>query len=312
MAEDNDAPNRKKRDPILMFGTIVLALALVVVISGYVYAEYVSSDNTPMEYGDKLKVDYVGSFYGWYDGYNPDDPAAFNGDKGTIFDTSLWSVAKSQGEDTEDHDFAYEFTKRAEDKYTPFDVTVGSGQALTAFENAVIGKKPGETVYVKIENGYGTVPDNNLRTWSTEMTGWDLTERMTVSMFMATFDKTSTAVISYTNLEHPYGWKCDAVVGSDGYVYVTHHVNLTDDIAYKSVNGGMMVKVTANGTTKFDLKFEFDKDYYENEKLIQFKYDGKTYYVTSVDETAGKFTFKDTDEIKGMDLYFKIIVVGYQ
>jgi hypothetical protein len=320
MAEDNDAPNRKKRDPILMVGTIVLALALVVVISGYAYAEYVYTDNTPMEYGDKLKVDYVGSFHGWYDGYNPDDPAAFNGDKGTIFDTSLWSVARTQGEDTEDHKFANEFTKRTEDKYVPFDVTVGSGSALTAFENAVIGKKPGETVYVKIENGYGVVPKDNLRTWSTtEMKGWDRTEKMTVNTFMATFGMTSTAVTHYTNLEHPYGWKCDAVVGSDGYVFVTHHVNLTDpEIAYKSVKGGMTVKVTANGTTKFDLKIEFDEEYDADGifKLIQFKYLGKTYYVTGVTLGAdGKqtgFTFKDTEEIKGMHLYFKITVVGYQ
>ncbi|MDR0778248.1 MAG: FKBP-type peptidyl-prolyl cis-trans isomerase [Methanomassiliicoccaceae archaeon] len=320
MAEDNDAPRRKGRDPILMVGTIVLALAFVVVISGYVYAEYISTDNTPAEYGKTVKVDYVGAYYGWYDGYNA-ETGAFDAAKGTIFDTSLWSVAKSQGEDNEEYSFSNEFKKRSEKDYVHFDVTPGSGKALTAFENAVIGKKPGDVVYIKIEDGYGTVPDDNLKKWDTKMTGWNFTERMTSSVFMTTFDKTSTALTSYTNLEHPYGWKCDAVVGNDGYVMVTHNVkDLIDDPdkAYKAVNGGMSVKVTSNAdATKFNLEFIFDEDYYKAGKLVQFKYDGKTYYVTEVAVAAdGKtqtgFTTKDTTEIIGMDLYFKMTIIGYE
>ncbi|MDR0791410.1 MAG: hypothetical protein LBE47_02600, partial [Methanomassiliicoccaceae archaeon] len=182
-------------------------------------------------------------------------------------------------------------------------------------ENAVIGKRPGETVYIMIENGYGTVPEKNLRTWSTAMDGWDITERMTDSVFRATFDITTTTIIGYAGLEHPYGWKCDAIVGNDGYVYVTHHVK--DGETYDAVNGGMSVVVSANAdVTKFDLKFEFDKEYYEDGKLIQFKYHDKTYYVTDVEvDTVTNeqinFTFKDMDEIVGMTLYFKITVVEH-
>ncbi|MDR0791624.1 MAG: leucine-rich repeat protein [Methanomassiliicoccaceae archaeon] len=312
MAEGSDAPKRKKRDPILIIGAIVLTMALTTVMSGHAYAQHQQAEG--IEHGDSYKVDYVGSFYGWYDGYN-EDTDAFDGDKGTVFDTSLWSVASSHGNDVEDHDFAYDFTKRDESWYVPYNMTVGSGQTLTAFENAVIGKRPGEPVYIKIENGYGAVPENSLRTWSTAMSGWDLTEKMTGSVFRSTFDITATTITNYTGLEHPYGWKCNAVVGNDGYVYVTHLIEMGE--TYDAVNGGMSTIVSANThPTKFDLKIEFDKEYYESGKLIQFKHNGEKYYVTDVEvdavtEEQVRFTSKDTNEIVGMTLYFKITVVSY-
>ncbi|MCL2890352.1 MAG: FKBP-type peptidyl-prolyl cis-trans isomerase [Methanomassiliicoccaceae archaeon] len=299
MADDADTPRKKGRDPILMIGTIVLAAAFLVVISGYAYGELFGSDsNEPARYGDAVRVDYVGSFYGWYDGHDGTD-------KGAVFDTSLWSVADNDGIWK-----SWGFTERKQEQYVPFSVTIGSGNALTEFETALIGMKPGETKWILIENGYGEVPAANVQTWTMTKT-IQYTETMSAAEFRGTFDLANASPGIYSGLEHPYGWLSEAVFNSDGNVIVTHLV--TDEIY--EVNDNMTAEVVLLGATTFDIEFAFvdvvftDTD--GNIQLIEFKSGGETFYITNIDDVAGEFTTKSSREVVGMDLYFKITFVGY-
>jgi len=312
MSDDADTPRKKGRDPILMIGTIVLALAFVVVISGYAYGEIFGNDsNEPAKYGDAVKVNYVGSFYGWYDGHEQDGDQ-FSGEFGMVFDTSLWSVA-SNG----DIQKSWGFTERKQEQYVPFNVTIGSGNALEGFETALIGMKPGETKWIIIQNGYGEVPEAQTQTWdmTTEM---EYTEKISAAEFRGTFGLTTSAPGFYSDLEHPYGWISQAVVNSDGTVTVTHLVE--PDTTY-TVNDYMTVEVTVSSDpTKFSIEFIFDgdKEVVETDpatgavQIIEFKHGGQTYYITNIDEAAGEFTTKSSREVVGMDLYFMITFVGYQ
>lgn len=71
--------------------------------------------------GDRVAVDYIGKF-----------------EDGKMFDTSLEQVAK---------DNALFSPQRA---YAPLEFTVGSGQVVPGFENAVKGMKVGETKTVSL------------------------------------------------------------------------------------------------------------------------------------------------------------------
>jgi len=300
MADDVETPRKKGRDPILMIGTIVLAAAFLVVISGYAYGELFGSDsNEPAKYGDAVKVDYVGSFYGWYDGHDGTE-------KGAVFDTSLWSVASN-----DDIWKSWGFTERKQEQYTQFSVTIGSGSALTEFETALIGMKPGETKWILIENGYGEVPAANVQKWTTTAT-MQYTETMSAAEFLGTFGLESASLGIYSDLEHPYGWKSQAVFNSDGDVVVTH---LVDTGVEYEVNDNMIAEVVSSGATTFDVEFTFvDVVYIDadgNIQLIEFKSGGETFYITNIDDVAGEFTTKSTREVVGMDLYFKITFTGY-
>jgi len=291
MAEDNEVSKRKGRDPILMIGTIVLVLAFVVVVSGYAYGQLVNTEsNEPAKYGSNVKVDYVGSFYGWYD------------EGGTVFDTSLRSVASNESIPK-----SWEFVLK--ENPAPLSVTIGNGRALAEFERALIGMKPGETKRIMIEEGYGPVPAASERDWKMTDT-MQYKEEMSASVFKDTFGLANASPGRYVDLDHPYGWKSEARFNSSGTVTVTH---LVENKTY-TMNDYMDVEVTLNATD-FDIEFFIDAVADPTGdptavKLIEFKYGGQRFYITNVDAGV-KFTTKSTNEITGMNLYFVITFLGY-
>jgi len=291
MAEDIDVPHKKGRDPILMIGTIVLVLAFVVVISGYVYGQFTSESKEPAKFGDRVKVDYIGSYYGYYD------------EQGSqVFDTSYWLVADG------DFDYSWEFNKKEEKAYIPFNVTIGSNGALKDFENVLIGMKPGDTARIAIPDAYGEVPAAKNKTWGKTMDGFKVTEKMSIDTFKATFGLDNAFVGSYADLEHPYGWMSNAVCDSNGIVTVVH---LVENKEYK-MNDDVKATVTLNGDGTFKMVLDITQEtgIHDDLKLIEFKFDGQTYYITEV--SATEFKTKSTEEKVGMVLYFEITFVGYQ
>jgi len=316
MLDDGDIPNRKKRDPVMMIGSIILAAAFIVVISGHAYGQIVPPDRDPVEYGDRVQVNYVGSFYGWYDGYNGN--GGFDGGKGVIFDTSLWSVANNDA-----NKFSWEFDKREERHYTPFVVNVGSNGALMLFENALIGMKPGETKRIMIfaADGYGELSDEDTREMSLGTTTTiEIIQIMTDSEFRLTFGQSTVATGFYSNLSHPYGWKSNAVVNTDGSIVVTHLVDRGGEydagVRTFDAENGMKALVEMNDDGTFTVGFDFPDEiitHYnadENDdriQLIEFIFEGKKYYITEIGED--NFIMKSTSEIIGMTLYFVITVV---
>jgi FKBP-type peptidyl-prolyl cis-trans isomerase 2 len=103
---------------------LIIALTAMLLLSGCV------SQKTAVKTGDNVSIDYIGTF--------PD---------GTVFDTSILSVAKAHNLYSPDR------------PYTPLNFTVGKGQVIKGFDEGIIGMKVGETKILTIspEKGYGNV-----------------------------------------------------------------------------------------------------------------------------------------------------------
>ncbi len=87
--------------------------------------------------GDVVHVDYIGRF-----------------ENGTVFDTSIESVAKGAG-----------LAPRS--SYSQLTFTVGAGQMIKGFDSAVVGMKEGEakTVTIAPEEAYGVRDERNVITF---------------------------------------------------------------------------------------------------------------------------------------------------
>lgn len=104
-----------------------LILAVLLVAAFAVMAGCTGSSKTAKT-GDNVSVDYIGSF-----------------ENGTIFDTSIASVAQSAG-----------ITDPTRN-YVPISFTIGNQEVIPGFENAVTGMKVGETKNVTLQpaDAYG-------------------------------------------------------------------------------------------------------------------------------------------------------------
>jgi FKBP-type peptidyl-prolyl cis-trans isomerase 2 len=103
-------------------------LAILLVLSIVLIAGCTGSTEKTVKSGDSVSVDYTG----WFD-------------NGTIFDTSSPAVAQQAGIYDENV------------TYGPLDFTVGSGEYLQAFEDAVIGLKVNESKNITLtpDQAYG-------------------------------------------------------------------------------------------------------------------------------------------------------------
>ncbi len=104
---------------------IYIIVGLVIILIAIVYGVY-SMTGQKAQTGNTVKVDYIGAL-----------------DDGTVFDTSIKEVGEQ--------------AKLRRPAYEPLEFTLGQGQLLKGFENAVIGMKEGETKTIKLnaEESYG-------------------------------------------------------------------------------------------------------------------------------------------------------------
>ena len=107
---------------------LIIALIALILLSGCVGQRTVKT-------GDNVSMDYVGSLQ-----------------DGTVFDTSIESVAKANN------------LYSPEREYTPLNFTVGKPSVIQGFSDGVIGMKVGETKILTIppEKGYGNVDPSKI------------------------------------------------------------------------------------------------------------------------------------------------------
>lgn len=94
------------------------------------------TDSGAVESGDTVQVDYTGKL-----------------ENGTVFDTSIEEVAQEAG------------IYNAQREYAPLTVTVGSGQVIEGFDEALIGMKEGEekTITIPPEKAYGEYDESKVQ-----------------------------------------------------------------------------------------------------------------------------------------------------
>lgn len=289
---------KKKRDPIFSVCFVIFVVAAVAVLGSFINSEYIQKDTTEVAYGDKVVVDYTGSYYDYYDK-----------DKAMIFDTSFKSIGESS-----DYKKANDFSKTS---YSTFDVTVGSNGALKMFEEALVGYGVGDTVRVKIPAGEGYV-DAAATEGILSSGSVDVNQNMTLDKFKSIYpDVTVTESMSPVTITTVYGW--DALVTFDGSN--VNIVNPTTGFEAEYVySEDSALKVTDVSVVGSEIKFTYvlDKEKVvavgnavgdtQTIQMIKVNIDGKDVYITSYNTSSGEVYYKNTAERNNIDLYFVITI----
>ncbi len=288
---------KKKRDPIFSVCFVVFVVACVGILGVYVDEHYLQKDETKVAYGDKVTVDYVGSFY------------AYNGESNAVvFDTSIASVGKN-----DDIAKANSFSKSS---YSTFSVTVGSKGALEAFENALVGHKIGDTVKVMIPAGEGYVAPagsvyENVSTTFTVPAVQEMTKVQFTDVYGSDITLTAGTSVQITTA---YGWTGLATLVSSTNTVVIQNMPTSgetyqyignDDSKYGKVS--YKVNSISSDDISVTISFSDTKDVGSGAiAMIELNVDGQKVYITGVGSNT--YSYKTCQETYNADLYFEITI----
>ena len=276
----------------------MVACLIVTGITVYGIVAGDSSDKTA-EYGDKVEVEYTGSYFTYY-----------NEEGALIFDTNMEEV----GNDNEKYPKSYGYS--SSDTYSTLQFVVGEGTIITdsskkvldGFKEALIGHKPGDIVTVKIVDGYGSLIENDNK-FTVAKSGTPAetilkVQTMTVDAYKSLFGVDSVPTAPQYNVDSPYGWKANVTPISGDMVTVEYIPE--DDTAY--TKNEVTYKVIGAVTDTITFQYQMD-DFAENAKLLKGVYGGQVVYFIKSD--GANMTYKNTAETVGTTMYFTIKFVGY-
>lgn len=287
---------KKDRDPILHVSAIVLAIACMIVICNTVYdITLADHSDPPIEYGDKVIVDYIGCYQQFYDAENLKNGAI-------VFDTSLSSIKDS------DITKSYEYNP----SYSQLTVEIGKNTYLKAFEEALIGHVPGDVVKVCIPNGYGEAQLYDF----TGTANISLTDTLTTTEFKSLFGfdapSANTGLIfleAHTELKDddntnysPFGFPAAISTNTDGTVTVKY-MPVAGETYIMSEDVSVKVDSVADGVVKISYVFNSESKRDFVKVIVE---DNAVHYVY-----PDTMKYKTTDEKTGEDLYFTITIVKY-
>ncbi len=295
---------KKKRDPIFTVCFVVFILAAVSVVGVYIDEHYLTEDTKKAAYGDKVTVNYTGTFYAYY-----------GEDNAVVFDTSYRSIGEN--------DAIIKSNSFNKTSYSTLSFTVGGSDVLTEFGNAVVGHMVGDKIRVTIENGYPAGSD--FYEQSTSGLTIPRVQEMTVDQFESIYDYDLSDGMTYLD-STVYGWPA-TVVSADNKVYITNMPEKNQ--TYKYTVGGVVDEGEAEdeeaghsfGTTTFTVTAIDDNITFNIAfsgttsvgddgaiQMIQLEFGTETWYVTNVN--GGSFTYKTCDETSNETLYFEIEIVS--
>ena len=313
MVDDEDVKPRKEREPISVVCFIVLILATVGAVGAFVNDNIVNADDeTVATNGSTVVVKYTGSFYNYYD------------EGGVIFQTSIDSI-----DENEDYKHSDGYSKSDDETLS---VTVGSGNALSAFENSLIGMKAGETVWVKITAGDGY---NAADTTGFFDNGFEVPvkQEMSASEYKALYGEDAKDGTTVTTV---YGWPASVNKTADGKIVVNNLAKTgeTYDIesefstvkaTVSSVTTGVitctlsLTDVTKIGSDKIPYSDFAEEDSgitYSPIQMVKVPACGSgigtnsSVYIIGISDDGQHFEYRTVDETKNIDLYFVIEVVS--
>ena len=275
-------------DPIILasFSIFLVACLIVTGITIYDIAAGDTSTKTA-EYGDSVEVYYTGSYFAYYDE-----------EGAVIFDTDMEEV----GEDNEKYKKSYGYTTK--DTYSTMEMTVGQGELLDGFKNALIGHRPGDVVKVTIVDGYGKLTEGVNKFTVAKSNGYyiDKIQNMTTSDYKSFFGVDEAPGAGVQTVKTPYGWDANVVSISGDMVSIEH---------LAAVQTYTENEVTYN-VSAVDSKIYFSYeigDFADNAKILKGVYNGEIVYFIKSDGT--NMTYKTTDENVGTTMFFTIKFVGY-
>lgn len=292
---------KKKRDPIFVTCFVIFILAAVGVVGVFVDEHYLTTDDRKVAYGDKVSVDYIGTFYDYYGEKNA-----------VVFDTSYSSIGNN--------DSVVKSNSFNKSSYSDLDFTVGGTDVLTLFGNAVVGHKIGDTIRVEVPNGYPAGSD----AYQSSTTGLtvDKVQVMTSKQFEAVYDDIDLSSGSNKMFKTVFGWDATAYLDSTTQqVYITNMPESGKTYTYGSEDS----EKKTFGTVTFNVRsIEGDSIRYDmsisdytvvdsadNEiQMIELEFGTETWYITNY--TNGSFTYKTCEETQNQTLYFEMTILSIE
>lgn len=235
----------RKADPIAMTCFVAIMLASIVVLGGYVNANYINPEwNSPVAVnGDTVKVEYVGSYGNYYDK-----------EGAVIFDTNVKSV-------NDGDEYFKSPSYKDKDKFESLSFTVGGTDVLKQFGDAVIGKLINWEARVAIspENGYGTAVMYKLPSLK-------VTLNMSGEMLLADFNEYTGSNFSKTDLANsqvttmPNGLLAEVNLSghhnnSVTYTYVNVDASDTSKLFDMETDDNVQFKVLEKNDTTFLVEY---------------------------------------------------------
>lgn len=294
-----DEKVKKSRDPIFTTCFVIFMVAFVAILGVYVNDHYLEKDNTQIAYGDKVVVNYTGSYYDYV-----------GEDLAVVFDTSYSSVGNDDGIIKSNS-----FTKTS---YSTLSFTVGDGKMLKAFEDAVVGHKVGDKVQVKIDAGNGYVAPDDGATASFNNFTVQTSEVMPKAAFEGLYEDVDLVKgVQSAVFKSVYGW--DAVAIQTGNDVVVSYINVESGETYAYIGnedskfGKAEFKVNSisNGNIVCDLSLTetVSTGGADGEiQMLELDFGTETMYITNI--SGGEYTYKTCDEKCNIDLYFEIEIVS--
>lgn len=301
-AGENDFKKRSF-EPISMICFVVLVIACVVVLCTYASDHYFSDDDEPVEYGDTIEYEYVGSLYGYYNDNSSVVPV--------IFDTNISKVGKNS-----DYTFLSSFKKT---EYKATSLKIGSGTTVGDFESQMIGHKEGETfkIFISGAQGYPGADENAPIDVSKFLPPGPISQATYNTMFGTTGTLTAGSHVEYVKVDvadENNKLVVRAVVGSNGMITLTY------DTGSFVIADSKVGKVTAtfDGTVwSFTVENTINTDVpatmYTDIEMVTFNFLGQQVNVVGMDGATPWVNYKadtGTNIIQGMDLYFVVKIVS--
>lgn len=280
--------------PIL---AVIVVLLLITSTVGAYAVLIAGSPDKGVEAGDKVVVNYIGSF-----------------DDGRVFDTSMWSVANDSAIPK-----SLFFTLRGnETKYAPLEFTVGGYQMITGFDQGVRGMKVGETKQfdVSVAQGYGPMDASLMKTMQLEET-IAVKQTMDKAAFQQMFghDPVTSGVNNANHarlgIEARYHMESNKVV-----VEFIPQLGKTYQVCSSANAGGWTVKVASIEDGSITVRHQLTDDDgfmvrgYDKAGVQYGKGKLNDFYVDDVNVDAGTFVMNYNPEHKGRVLTFTVTLVS--
>ncbi len=286
---------KKDRDPIMMICLVVFAIAAVAVSGIYVANNFFPSGDDMASTGDKVTVNYTGTYYDEY-----------GNEIAVVFDTSKSDIANN-----DDIAKSNDFTKK--DSYSTLQFTVGSNTMIEAFENSVIGKKVGDKYSIEIPGAKAYFGASTYGAMSTTGNTMPASVTMTSSEFSSK-DSDVKLVNGQTKMfTSEFGWEAQATLTEDKTVVITYLPEVSSEgyLVYDNGTTSVYFIVTAvdDSVITFDVKIENPQKTTLNQiQMIKLNLTDKVIYITEIDSDGG-IIYKSGAEKVNEILYFDIEIV---
>lgn len=284
---------KKDRDPIFTICLAIFLIAAVVAVGAFIANEYFPDNSETASTGDKVTVNYTGTYYDEY-----------GKEHAVVFDTSYANIGN-------DSNIAKANDYTAKSSYSPLSFTVGGTTVLKAFGDSVIGHKVGDKYNVYLSESEGYYGHSTFGTLKKTGNVMYMSTTMTKSEFTAAYPNVPVAENSQTTFTSDYGWDATAILTNNGKsVLVSYAPEVKTYEVYKSGNTVVNYKVTqiADGMITYDIDIQ-NPTFVDSTNIQMIKLDlgVKTIYITSI--SGDEITYKEGSERTNQPLYFQIEIV---